>query len=48
MKPDQTGGDGNGMKQSEMFNYYVYSRLGNNTKCMCKHMILIMATGKKW
>ena len=26
MKPDQTGGDGKGMKQSEMFNYSVYSR----------------------
>ena len=31
MKPDQTGGDGKGVKQSEMFNYSVYSRLGNNT-----------------
>ena len=30
MKPDQTGGDGKGVKQSEMFNYSVYSRLGNN------------------
>ena len=30
MKPDQTGGDGKGVKQSEMFNYFVYSRLGNN------------------
>ena len=29
MKPDQTGGDGKGVKQSEMFNYSVYSRLGN-------------------
>ena len=32
MKPDQTGGDGKGVKQSEMFNYSVYSRLGNNTE----------------
>ena len=32
MKPDQTGGDGKGVKQSEMFNYYVYSRLGINSK----------------
>ena len=30
MKPDQTGGDGKGVKQSEMFNNSVYSRLGNN------------------
>ena len=30
MKPDQTGGDGKGVKQSKMFNYSVYSRLGNN------------------
>ena len=30
MKGDQTGGDGKGVKQSEMFNYSVYSRLGNN------------------
>ena len=29
MKPDQTSGDGKGVKQSEMFNYSVYSRLGN-------------------
>ena len=28
IKPDQTGGDGKGVKQSEMFNYSVYSRLG--------------------
>ena len=34
IKPDQTGGDGKGMKQSEMFNYSVYSRLGNNKKCL--------------
>ena len=34
MKPDQTGGDGKGVKQSEMFNYSVYSRLGNNQKCL--------------
>ena len=34
MKPDQTGGDGKGMKQSEMLNYSVYSRLGNNQKCL--------------
>ena len=32
MKLDQTGGDGKGVKQSEMFNYSVYSRLGNNQK----------------
>ena len=30
MKPDQTGGDGKGAKQLEVFNYFVYSRLGNN------------------
>ena len=30
IKPDQTGGDGKGVNQSEMFNYSVYSRLGNN------------------
>ena len=35
MKPDQTGGDGTGVKQSEMFNYSVYSRLGN--KSLCDH-----------
>ena len=29
-KPDQAGGDGKGVKQSKMFNYSVYSRLGNN------------------
>ena len=34
MKPDQTGGNGKGVKQSEMFNYSVYSRLGNNQKCL--------------
>ena len=34
MKPDQTGGHGKGVKQSEMFNYFVYSRLGNNQKCL--------------
>ena len=34
MKPDRTGGDGKGVKQSEMFNYFVYSRLGNNTECL--------------
>ena len=34
MKPDQTGGDGKGVKQSEMFNYSVYSRLGNNIQLM--------------
>ena len=28
-KPDQTGSDGIGVQQSEMFNYSVYSRLGN-------------------
>ena len=32
-KPDQTGGDGKGVKQSKMFNYSVYSRLGNNVVC---------------
>ena len=30
-KPDQAGGDGKGVKQSKMFNYSLYSRLGNNT-----------------
>ena len=30
MKPDQTG---KGVKQSEMFNYSVYSRLGNKRTC---------------
>ena len=34
MKPDQTGGDGKGVIQSEMFNYSVYSRLGNNKKLL--------------
>ena len=34
MKPDQTGVDGQGVKQSEMFNYSVYSRLGNNPECL--------------
>ena len=34
MKPDQTGGDGKGVKQSEMFNYSVYSRLGNKLVCV--------------
>ena len=29
IKPDQTGGDGKGVKQSEMLIYSVYSRLGN-------------------
>ena len=29
-KPDQTGSDGKGVKQSDMFKYSVYSRLGNN------------------
>ena len=33
IKPDQTGGDGKGVKQSEMFNYSVYSRLGNKVNC---------------
>ena len=30
MKPDQTGGDENGVKQLKTFNYSIYSRLGNN------------------
>ena len=30
MRPDQTGGAGKGVKQSEMLNFSVYSRLGNN------------------
>ena len=34
MKPDQTGGDEKGVKQSKMFNYSVCSRLGNNQKCL--------------
>ena len=33
MKPNKTGGDGKGVKQSKMFNYSVYSRLGNNLHC---------------
>ena len=33
-KPDQTGSDGKGVKQSEMFNNSVYSRLGNNMVCV--------------
>ena len=33
IKPGQTGGDGKGVKQSEMFNYSVYSRLGNKVNC---------------
>ena len=33
LKPDQTGGDGKGVKHLKMFNYSVYSRLGNNTDC---------------
>ena len=33
MKPDQSGGDGKCLKQSEMFNYSVYSRLGNKNNC---------------
>ena len=33
IKPDQTGGDGKGVKQSEMFNYSVNSRLGNKVNC---------------
>ena len=33
MKRDQNGCDGKGVKQSEMFNYSVYSRLGNNRYC---------------
>ena len=38
MKPDQTVGDGKGVKQSEMFNYSVYSRLGNKKNCLsCKY-----------
>ena len=38
IKPDQTGGDGKGVKQSEMFNYSVYSRLGNKKNCSsCKY-----------
>ena len=32
-KPDQTGGDGKGVKQSKMFNYSLYSRLSNNLLC---------------
>ena len=36
-KPDQTGGDGKGVKQSKMFNYFVYSRLGNNVYCFYVH-----------
>ena len=33
IKPDQTGDDGKGVKQSEMFNYSVNSRLGKNVNC---------------
>ena len=33
IKPDQTGGDGKGVKKSEMFNYSVHSRLGNKVNC---------------
>ena len=33
IKPGQTGGNGKGVKQSEMFNYSVYSRLGNKETC---------------
>ena len=33
MNPNQTGGDGKGVKQSEMFNYSVYGRLGNKLNC---------------
>ena len=38
-KPDETGGDGKGVKQSKMFKYSVYSRLGDNVFCveiLCK------------
>ena len=41
MKPDQTGGDGKGVKQSEMFNYSVYSRLVNN-KQWCSRVVFCM------
>ena len=40
-KPDQTGGDGKGVKQSTMFNYSVYSRLGNNKKCCKRHSAIL-------
>ena len=33
IKPDQTGGNRKGVKQSEMFNYSVYSKLGNKVNC---------------
>ena len=41
MKPDQTGGDGKGVKQLVMFNYSVYSRLGNNRKYRIEYRISI-------
>ena len=37
-KPDQTGGDRKGVKQSKMLNYYVYSRLGNKIDCVPYHV----------
>ena len=40
-KPDQTGGNGKGMKQSKMFNYSVYSRLGNNACWTGKYFTVI-------
>ena len=33
-KPDQTGSNRKGVKQSEMFNYSIYSRLGNFIICL--------------
>ena len=38
MKLDQTCGDGKGVKQSEMFNYSEYSRLGNYIRCDIPHV----------
>ena len=40
MKPDQTGGAGKGGKQSEMFNFSVYSRLGNIYTCSSHRVIM--------
>ena len=41
MKPDQTGGDGKGVKHSEMFHYSVYSRLGNIINALNKRTIFM-------
>ena len=43
IKPDQTGGDGKGVIQSEMFNYSAYSRLGTCNNMFYRYDVFFFA-----